>query len=430
VSEVFCFCLSLLAPMYAHGQDTPLDDAARSRIVSKIADLLKANYVFPDMGERSAQHIQAQLAQGAYSKLTTLFDFSNRLTADLQSINHDHHVIVFMPQGPLEEEVATAAENELRAKEDARTNFGFEKLEHLPGNVGYLDLRSFADADWAAPTAIGAVSFLASSDAVIIDVRNNHGGQPNMIQLISSYFFDKFTHLGDMYWRKGDRTEQFWTQPYLPGKRMADVPLYILTSSRTFSGPEGFAYDLKILKRATIVGETTGGGANAGYSYPVVDGLAIFITTGRAINPITKTDWEGKGVEPDIKVSASDAFNDAYREALKVIAAQAEDPKQKTEAVWAVDTLDSHMKPLSLSQNEKNALVAVYGHSQITLKAGELYLELTDQPAFRLLPLVPDTFGLEGLDDTRLRFLRDNSGKVTKLVVMYSDGSGNEVVRK
>ena len=155
------------------------------------------------------------------------------------------------------------------------------------------------------------MNFLANADAIIFDMRQNGGGHPGLIQYICSYLFDAPTHLNSLYWRQGDRTEEFWTLDDVPGPKMPDVPVFVLTSSYTFSGAEEFSYNLQTRERATLVGETTGGGANPGGRMPVNQRFGIFIPTGRAINPITGTNWEGIGVVPDIAVDADEAYDTA-----------------------------------------------------------------------------------------------------------------------
>jgi C-terminal processing protease CtpA/Prc len=187
----------------------------------------------------------------------------------------------------------------------------------MPGNIGYVDLRGFSDPKGGAETVQAAMTFLANTDALIFDLRQNGGGDPEMVALISSYLFgDKPVHLNSLYWRKGDRTEDFYTKPNLANKKFADKDIYVLTSSRTFSGAEEFSYNLKNLKRATIVGETTGGGANPGGMFRLNEHFGVFIPTGRAVSPITKTNWEGTGVEPDIKAPKEQALKIAYLMAL------------------------------------------------------------------------------------------------------------------
>ena len=206
-------------------------------------------------------------------------------------------------------------------------NCAFRKLEVLPGNIGYVKFDGFMPADVCAPTVVAAMSFVAHTDAVILDLRENGGGDPAMVTFIASFLFDKPTHLNDLYNRKEDSTQQFWTLSYVPGERLAKQPVFVLTSKRTFSGAEEFAYDLKNQKRATIVGETTGGGAHPVGGHPVADYFMVGVPFAKAINPVSKTDWEGTGVEPDVKVSAADALTSAEKLATEKI--QAEQHKQQ-----------------------------------------------------------------------------------------------------
>jgi len=200
-----------------------------------------------------------------------------------------------------------------------RMNCGFEKVEHLSGNIGYVKFDMFADPEVCGPTAIAAMNLLSNVDAIIFDLRENGGGDPAMIALISTFLFDQPTHLNDLWERKNDVTHQYWTLPYVPGKRLDGKPVYVLTSKVTFSGAEEFSYNLKNLKRATIVGETTGGGAHPVSGQRIDDHFLIGVPYARAINPISKTNWEGTGVEPDVKVAASNALTTAEKLALEKV---------------------------------------------------------------------------------------------------------------
>ncbi|MGC2696919.1 MAG: S41 family peptidase [Candidatus Angelobacter sp.] len=430
-------CLSLLASfclmfgfILIHAQTSVLDAQSQSEVINKIASMLNENYVFPDVADKAGKFVQAQMAKGEYKNITRPQDFAERLTHDLQSISHDKHMRVFLapPQADKKED---PAERELRfIHQDARNNFGFYKLERLSGNVGYLDLRGFSPADHGGATAIAAMNFLANCDAVIIDLRKNGGGDPSMIQLISSYFFKEPTHLNNLYWRKGDHTDQFWTLPYVPGKSMADMPLYVLTSSRTFSGAEEFTNNMKVLARAKIIGETTGGGANPGGFFPLAAGLGMFIPTGRAVNPVTKTNWEGTGVEPNEKVPAKEAYNVAYKEALQQIASNAKDPQAKAEAAWAEAAVDAQLHPVSVSAQDLEHLAGNYGTRHVTATGDQLFLQLGDGPNMKLVAMSPDTFAMDGADAPRLRFATDGSGKTGKLIEMYPDGRQNELARQ
>jgi C-terminal processing protease CtpA/Prc len=168
------------------------------------------------------------------------------------------------------------------------------------------------------------MTLLAHTDALIVDLRQNGGGDPEMIALITSYLFDQMTNLNNMYWRDGDRTQQFWTLPYVPGPRYGgNKPVYVLTSNDTFSGAEEFAYNLKNLKRATIIGEVTGGGAHPVGGFAIGPHVGARIPVGRAINPISGTNWEGTGVTPDIPVPQADALRTAQILALRHVLEQA-----------------------------------------------------------------------------------------------------------
>ena len=405
-------------------QASPIDAKAQQEVVGKIADLLRDNYVFPDVAEAAGKFVLSQQSKGAYSGATGAHDFAERLTHDLQSISHDKHMRVFMAP-PQMNDKGDQAEREARfLHQDARNNFGFMKVERLAGNVGYLDLRGFSPAQFGGPTAVAAMNFLANTDAVIIDLRKNGGGDPSMIQLISSYFFKEPTHLNNLYWRKGDRTDQFWTLPYVAGKSMADTPLYVLTSARTFSGAEEFSNNMKVLKRAKLIGETTGGGANPGGFFPLAAGLGMFIPTGRAVNPVTGTNWEGKGVEPDEKVPAAEAFNVAYKEALEKIQATSKDPDARGEAAWAAVAIEAQISPVRVSEGELAGLAGNYGTRHVTAEAGQLYLQLGDGPRHKLSPLTTNMFSVEGMDAPRLKFATG------KLMEVYPDGRSNELSRQ
>jgi C-terminal processing protease CtpA/Prc len=249
-------------------------------------------------------------------------------------VSRDKHLRVRYSHRPLPERAArtgpTAEEREQHRNYLNRINYGFERIERLPGNIGYMDFRGFTDPELGAETVAAAFNFLANTDGLIIDLRQNGGGTPGMVALISSYLFGpEPVHLNDLYWREGDRTDQFWTLKEVPGRRYAGKDVYVLTSNRTFSGAEEFSYNLKNLKRATIVGEATGGGAHPGGVNRLHAHFSAFIPTGRAINPITKSNWEGTGVEPDVKVPAAQALKVAHLAALKKAAEKATDPELK-----------------------------------------------------------------------------------------------------
>ena len=218
-----------------------------------------------------------------------------------------------MPDRPLGPPEADA---NFRSKLE-RDNCAFRKVEVLPHNIGYLKFNGFLPPSLCGGTAAAAMQFLAHVDALIFDLRENHGGDPHMTSFMASYLFDRRTHLNDIYNQHDQSTEEFWTKPDIPGPRFGRNPVYVLTSAETFSGAEEFTYDLKNLKRAVVVGETTGGGAHLVMRHRIDAHFTIGVPFARPINPVSKTDWERTGVAPDVQVKSADALQVAEQLALR-----------------------------------------------------------------------------------------------------------------
>src|SRR5579884_10549 len=250
--------------MGADAPDRPIDAAARHAIVEKAAEKVDAFYVYPDVGAKIAAHLRQRDKQGAYNQITSSAEFARALTDDLRSVNHDLHLRVFYGGEHARPPQTIEGLDHMRAMVGP-LNYGFEKAERLAGNVGYLEIRGFYPREVGQDTAAAAMAFLANTDALIIDIRRNPGGEGTMVAFVCSYLFgDKPVHINDYYWRRSGRTEQSWTDPHVPGRRYGDKPVYVLTSRHTFSAAEEFAYDLQQQKRATLVGDATGGGAHPG----------------------------------------------------------------------------------------------------------------------------------------------------------------------
>jgi hypothetical protein len=307
-------------------EDVKLDAALRQRVVDGIASRLTESYVYPDVGQKMIDAVHAHLKAGDYDKIVDGDAFAAQLTTDLLDVSHDKHLRVNfspvkLPPDPPDGSGPSPAQIADRRTKMEHDNCGFRKVEILPGNIGYLKFDMFADPDVCGPTLVSAMAFLAHVDAIIYDMRENGGGDPRMVALACTYLFDKPTHLNDLYDRKEDKTTQYWTLPYVPGTRLPDKPVYVLTASRTFSGAEEFTNNLKTQKRATVVGEVTGGGAHPVRGQRIDDHFIIGVPFARAINPITKTDWEGTGVAPDVAVKAAGALETAQKLATEKIQA-------------------------------------------------------------------------------------------------------------
>lgn len=290
----------------ARAQEGRLTDKFKEASIEKIGELVNENYVFPDVAKSTATHLKKKLQEGRFAGDTDLIAFARSLTEEVQSVNHDKHMRVRAGSPGRPPGLANAGDG------------GFKEVKMLEGNIGYIDMRLFFPAAAASSIADEHMKTLAAAKAIIIDLRSNGGGSPDMVQYLCSYFFDKKIHLNSIYNRLTNSTREFWTTEVNGEKRPA-IPLFVLTSNRTFSGAEEFSYNMQTQKRATLIGETTGGGANPGGFYPINKELSIFIPTGKAINPITGTNWEGVGVKPDIAVPASEALEKAIELAKAAI---------------------------------------------------------------------------------------------------------------
>lgn len=417
----------LIKPVAAADQPVPapIDAKQQQAIIDEISKTLIENYVYLETANKMSDRIKGQMKSGAYAKLTNPDDFADQVNVDLQALSKDKHLAFhFAPdragevrklQSQNEEEKKAASEKALEAEQ--KDNFGFRKIERLPGNIGYLDFRYFADAAEGGETAIAAMNMLSNSDAIIIDLRQNGGGDPTQIQLISSYFFADPTHLNDLYNRKEDTTKHYWTYRYVPGKRMDKVDLYILTSAYTFSGAEEFCYNMKNLKRATIIGETTGGGAHPTDSFLVQTDYLLRVPTERAINPISKTNWEGTGVTPDIAVPQKDALDKAYSMALEKLASAAKTPEDKVEVEWALAGVKAKLNPIQVDEPTMQLYAGTYEDRKVTFENGALYYQRVG-PKYKLIPMTQTLFGLDSDLEFRLEFVVEN-GKAVKVIGHY-----------
>jgi C-terminal processing protease CtpA/Prc len=289
----------------------------RSGQIDEVCHRLKRHYIFPEVADRIAAFLRARLDGGAYDGLDDE-SFAPVVTADLQSVNGDKHVRLRFHLEPVPDGEEEAFDPETYRAEAELNAFGIARAERLPGNVGHLDTRHLYEAASAGPAIAAAMSLLAGTDALIIDVRRNGGGDPDSVALLCTYLFDEERHLNDIYFREGDRTKQFWTLPYVPGPRYGErKPVWVLTGPNTFSGAEDLSYSLQQLHRAKTVGEATKGGAHPRGQYKIDTHLDVTVSYARSINPYSKGNWEGDGVRPDIPVPADDAFDVAYQLALE-----------------------------------------------------------------------------------------------------------------
>ena len=310
-------------------------------IVTTALSLLRANYVFPELAEQAATAIEARLEAGEYDHLDEI-TLTELLTSQLQEICEDKHLRLRLGgrrtgpgpggpgpggpgprHGPDRDEPKDHEARRLAMRQMGRLdNFGIRRVERLDGNVGYLDLHRVPVPANAGPAIAAAMELVAGTYALIIDLRHNGGGSPEGVVFWCSYLFDEQpTHFNDIFRADTGETKQFWALSYVPGTRYVDRPVYVLTSSRTFSGGEDFCYTLQALGRAQVIGETTGGGAHPTRPFPISAAVHIAIPFARSVNPVTGTNWQGTGVVPDIAVPQAEAYDVAYGQALRHVLA-------------------------------------------------------------------------------------------------------------
>ncbi len=313
------FILIIITGLVVQAQEKTkvLSKSDKKEAIERAGELLSKFYVFPELGSEMGNHLKSRHKEGAFRNLTDPIEFVNTITSELRSISNDKHLFMYVGSNPDKQANEDRNLNRLIYRIDMEyDNFGLNRVEILDGNVGYINIESVMYSEEAVEVLSAALKFLSNTYAIIFDLRSNsRGGDPMYMAYLFSYFFENPTHINSIYWRDRDRTDEFWTQQEIPGKKMVDIPLFVLTSNKTFSGAEEFAYDLQALNRATIIGEVSAGGANPKSTWVVYEDLRISIPLGRAINPVTGTNWEGVGVKPDIEVSADKALEIAIENA-------------------------------------------------------------------------------------------------------------------
>jgi hypothetical protein len=331
--------LTLTLPAARAQQPPPLSAADKAATVELLAQRLSGKYIYADEGNKMAAAVRDHLLKGDYEKAATDAEFADLLTTHIQGAHTDKHLSIRYVPNALPDRPRPSLSQSLPAEMRQRMtdvgkylNFSFEKVERLQGNIMYIKFNGFFDADIARAAATAAMNLAANGKAMIIDLRDNRGGDPRMVAHLASYLLgDKKIHLSDIYFRADNETDAFWSDPAVPGARFgADKPVYVLTSGKTFSAAEDFAYNLQAIKRITVVGEATGGGAHPIQPFRINPNLVAVIPVGRSINPITKGDWEGGGVKPDVAIAADKALTKANALALRQLLPSVDNPGERS----------------------------------------------------------------------------------------------------
>lgn len=346
------------AAQWFHGgpdqKDLVIDAAARKRVLDAALDRIREGYVFPEKAKDIAKVMRRHESAHEYDRITSAKEYADSLTAHLQAVTHDKHLRVFyseqpIPEAPPEDEGQGPDPARMAAMEAQmrRRNFGFEKMERLAGNVGYLELRQFAPAAMAGPLVESAMRFVANTDALIIDLRRNGGGDGTTVAMLCTYFVQPHGRqlLNTVIIPREKLEMQSWTLPFVEGDRYVDKPVYILTGAGTFSAAEEFAYNMQSMKRAKTVGEPSGGGAHPVQPERLAEHFELSLPWARSENPETRTNWEGTGVQPDIAVPADEALAKAHHLAAETLLAAATDPEQRQALQQTLKDLDAGIAP-------------------------------------------------------------------------------------
>lgn len=327
-------------------RDIDLDASSRSEILEAVAEALD-RYAFPAAAAKAQADIRQRLEAGGYGDIVSGHQLAETLTNQLQTLTCDRSVRVYFSPTPLPNLSAdtppTAEELAYQQQQSQRRNFDINRVERLGGNLGFLQLYGFEPPEFAGATLAAAMTCVAHTEGLIIDLRYNRGGSPAMVTLLCSYLLPAYpaVHLSDVSWPAERRIQQSWTIPYVGGPRYLDRPVYVLTGPETATAAEEFAYTLKQLQRATLIGETTAGKANPGAGQRLHEHFWMFLPTGQVLSPITGENWESSGVLPDFKVPVELALKVAHYMGLTDLSKQAQPPSQELTA--ALDTVKKQL---------------------------------------------------------------------------------------
>ncbi len=408
---------------------------APREIAGRVARAIQDRYFDVAKGKAIADSLRADVAQGAFDGFTDPRDLATALTRRLSPIDH-HFNVGWTPAGagpapgpggggPVMVRRGPGGPHEVDPF-DRRNSFGFRRVESLPGGIGYVDMRQFANFAFGQPDeparqAVDAVlTLLTASDAVIIDLRENGGGSPAMVGYLVSAFTPKDAKIYNVFHTRGGTSDESPVE-YFARPRL-DIPVYVLISARTGSAAEAFAYTMQAAKRATIVGEASGGAANPGGRVPLGEGWSVFVSSGSPINPVTGGNWEGAGVQPDIAVPSADALTRAPQLALEALLAKAPDSPVAVDTRWALEALKAEINPPA-SIGGLDDYAGTYNGDLVVRRVGAtLVMQRGRRPAAVLLPLGDGVFYVQGDPSRRVAFERDASGKVTALTQSSPNG--------
>lgn len=398
----------------------------RLEIIEKTKEIFLDYYPLPEVSLKMIDYIVEKQKRRDYEKFNNISDFTSQLTLDLREISNDDHIRVY-PYEKIPDDLSV--EMKLGYPEN---NYGFQKVEILTGNIGYINLTTFNNPKTAGMTAIAAMNFVAHCNALIIDLRLNGGGDEAMAELINSYFFDKRTHLTDTYIRKDSITNQIWTQEWVPGPRIIEAPIYILMSSYSYSSSEVMAYQLQQLNRAKIVGEKTRGGVHGVryMSFPDL-GINMKVPYTQDINPYSKTNYIN-GIIPDIPCTSEQALVVAQIEVARELLKTETDSLKRYKLKWSIEGNEIELNPIIIDNSKLLEYQGTYKNVKISIECTTLLLQRSDTMKQEMIPMGNDVFKYKDENEEKYRvcFIRNEKGVITGLYDFDSDGDSYPIKEK
>jgi tetratricopeptide (TPR) repeat protein len=425
---LWCICA---CPCTAYGQQPNRlgNSTYKNELIDNIAGLLESKYVLPDRAKAYAEEFRSRSAAGLYDSYQDAAEFATMVTADLVAITNDSHISLrVIESSDVGENTASSLRHPIRlARLGNLEHLGFYRLDWIDGNIGYLDLRRFYPLSESKEMVDAAMRFLAAANAIIIDLRENQGGAGESLPYFCSYFFEYPTQLTGHYSREDDFLTEFWTAKDITGERRTDVPLFLLTSDRTFSAAEAFAYDMKVRNRATLIGDSTKGGAHSVDLYQIDDQFEIYISTARAINPVTSGNWEGTGVIPNVVVTSESALDTAI--VLARTAAREHNGPKETRLRLTVDKMQTLLDQAELLYSENKtseantALDSVFRIGDEVSLINEFFLDVL---AYNYLSETDEQI-LYAILQKRIEFFPESSNAYEALAYAYYMNGRNEL---
>ncbi|MEZ0006652.1 hypothetical protein ABH942_002029 [Flavobacterium sp. 28YEA47A] len=438
MKDLLFFISIAVCPSFLFAQTTNISQGEKLQLLQNVTRLVSSYYVYPDKAEEITIHLKKLYATAKYDSLRSPSELGNELTQDIFFISKDKHIRIEYNPG-LENDILkfnASGKNadkisQVDLEKERQKNFYFRKVQILPSNIGYIEFTNFAKSSKEALKTLEAVmQFITHADALIIDLRNNYGGNGAMVNEMLGYFFKDRTYAG----RAFNRIDNTWTDSYIgtenkTGRLIYNKPIYILTSSATFSAAEGFAYALQQLKSALVIGETTRGGAHLTRSFSLGNGFVGFIPYARFENAVTKTDWEGKGIIPDIPAASENSLIIAQQDILnKKLLSADENENKKTN--WLLNYYKSKTTVITVSSSKAKSYEGRYAEFEVKFENNELKMRDTNQSViqFKSLKPITENFFQVG-EDYQIEFLSDIDGSVNAIKMYWGDGWSEEIKR-